>query len=165
MPALAAGSSAPDFTLPAMDGKQFNLKDVLSRGPVVLAFFKVSCPVCQFAFPYLERIYKSHRNQSVRIIGVSQNNLKDTTAFMKEYGISFPVVLDNTKSYPVSNAYGLTNVPSVFYIAADGTIEVSSVGWVRKEIEEINRKIAELAENKPVVIFHPGESIPDFRAG
>ena len=165
MGALAVGSAAPDFTLPKMDGKQFNLKDALARGPVVLAFFKVSCPVCQFAFPYVERIYKAHGDSNVSIIGVSQNNDKDTAAFMREYGITFPIALDDTKSYPASNAYGLTNVPSLFYVAPDGTIEVSSVGWVRKEMEEINRKISETAENKPAQIFQAGEVIPDFRAG
>ena len=58
MPALAVGKKAPDFTLPVMDGKSFSLQGALTRGPVVAAFFKISCPVCQFAFPFLERIYK-----------------------------------------------------------------------------------------------------------
>ena len=111
MSALTAGTSAPDFTLQSMDGKQFSLKDALKRGPVVLAFFKISCPVCQFAFPFLERIYKSHGGKKVTIVGVSQNSKKDTAAFVKEYGVTFPVLLDDTDSYPASNAYGLTNVP------------------------------------------------------
>ena len=59
MPALTVGTTAPDFTLPDMDGKQFSLRQAIARGPVVLVFFKVSCPVCQFAFPFIERIYKA----------------------------------------------------------------------------------------------------------
>ena len=60
MAALTAGTSAPDFKLQTMDGSHFSLSDALTRGPVVAAFFKVSCPVCQYAFPFLERIYKAH---------------------------------------------------------------------------------------------------------
>ena len=47
MPALDTGVMAPDFTLPTIDGEQVSLKEALQKGPVLLAFFKVSCPVCQ----------------------------------------------------------------------------------------------------------------------
>ena len=43
MAALTAGTNAPKFELKAMDGKSFVLGEELARGPVVLAFFKVSC--------------------------------------------------------------------------------------------------------------------------
>jgi peroxiredoxin len=165
MAALTAGTSAPDFKLQTMDGKQFSLRDALMRGPVVAAFFKVSCPVCQYAFPFLERIYKAHGGKSVAIVGISQNEKKDTAAFMKEYGVTFPILLDDTNAYPVSNAYGLTNVPTIFWIAPDGEIEISSVGWERKEIEEINRKAAKINGGGPKPVFHAHEQIPDFRAG
>ncbi len=165
MTALTAGTSAPDFKLQTMDGKQFSLRDALARGPLVAAFFKISCPVCQYAFPFLERIHKAHGGKNVTIVGVSQNEKKETAAFVKEYGVTFPVLLDDTNSYPASNAYGLTNVPSIFWIAQDGAIEISSVGWERKEIEEINRKAATTNGEGPQPVFHSGEQIPEFRAG
>ena len=83
MAALTAGTSAPDFKLQTMDGKQFSLRNALARGPVVAAFFKISCPVCQYTFPFLERIYKAHRGENVTIVGISQNEKKDTAAFAK----------------------------------------------------------------------------------
>jgi nanoRNase/pAp phosphatase (c-di-AMP/oligoRNAs hydrolase) len=79
--------------------------------------------------------------------------------------VTFPVLLDDTDTYPASNAYGLTNVPTIFWIAQDGEIEISSVGWERKEIEEINRKASELNGGGHKPVFHSGEQIPDFRAG
>jgi peroxiredoxin len=164
MAALSTGTSAPDFTLPAMDGKPFWLKEALLRGPVVVAFFKISCPVCQFAFPYLERIYKSYGNRNVTVVGISQNESKDTAAFIREYGISFPVLLD-VPNYRVSNAYGLTNVPSVFWIAQDGEIEISSVGWVRNDIADIGRKAAQTTGEGLMPVFRPDEDVPDFRPG
>jgi len=165
MAALTPGSLAPDFSLPTMEGKKFSLKDALSRGPVVAAFFKISCPVCQFAFPFLERIYKAYGNANVTIVGISQNNRKDTASFLKEYGVSFPVLLDDTDTYPASNAYGLTNVPSIFWISEEGKIEISSVGWLKKEIEEIAEKASVATTVTLTPIFRPNEQVPDFRAG
>ena len=165
MAALSPGTTAPDFALPTMDGKRFSLPEALRRGPVVAAFFKVSCPVCQYAFPFLERIYKTYGDKNVSIIGISQNDKKDTAGFLKEFGLTFPVLLDDTNTYPVSNAYGLTNVPTVFWIAQDGEIEISSVGWVRKEVEEINRRAAEAVGDGAKPVFLAGEQVVDFQAG
>jgi len=165
MAALTVGTSAPDFTLPTMDGQQFSLKEALPRGPVLAVFFKISCPVCQFALPYLERIFKTYGNRNVTIVGISQNDKKDTATFIKEFGVTFPVLLDDPNTYPASNAYGLTNVPSLFWITPDREIEISSVGWNRKEIDEINQRAGEASGKKPPTIFQPGENVPEFRAG
>jgi peroxiredoxin len=165
MPALIAGRAAPEFTLEDMKGGKFNLREALSRGPVLAVFFKISCPVCQFALPYVERLYRAYAGKNVAIVGVSQNNQNDTAAFLREYKITFPVLLDDTDSYPVSNAYGLTNVPTLFWIEPDGEIGLSSVGWSRKEMEQINRRLAEAGRGTPALIFSPGENVPDFRAG
>ena len=165
MAALTAGTKAPDFELKAMDGKRFSLSQELARGPVVLAFFKVSCPVCQYAFPFLERLHKAYGHKNVTLVGVSQNDARETAAFNREFGVTFPVLLDPQENYPASNAYGLTNVPTVFWIGQDGEIEVSSVGWVKTDFEEISRKMAETVKTVPVAVFKPGEDVRDFRAG
>jgi len=164
MTALATGAQAPSFDLKTLDGKAFSLANALAHGPVVLAFFKVSCPTCQYALPFLERLHKAYGDK-LALFGVSQNEAKDTKAFLKEFGITFPILLDDTRSYPVSNAYGLTNVPTIFWIAEDGAIEVSSVGWLKADYEEINRKLAETGKIAPAVVFTPGEAVLDFKAG
>jgi peroxiredoxin len=164
MPALAAGTQAPPFELPAIDGSKFSLQDALSRGPVLAVFFKISCPVCQYAFPFFERIYKTY-GKLFTIVGISQNEKPDTAKFLKAYGITFPVLLDDTKTYPASNAYGLTTVPTAFWISPDATIEISSAGWVRKEFEEMVRKAAAATGTAPASVFQPKETIADFRAG
>jgi peroxiredoxin len=165
MSALDPGTQAPDFTLPAMDDKPFSLRAALARGPVLAAFFKISCPTCQYAFPFLQRIYQAHGNKGVTIVGISQNARKDTAAFIREYGITFPVLLDDTSSYPVSNAYGLTNVPTIFWIAQDGEIEISSVGWIKKDMEELNQRAAQVSSEVAKPLFLRDEQIADFRAG
>ena len=98
-------------------------------------------------------------------MGVSQNDAADTSAFAKEFGITFPLLLDDTTTYPVSNAYGLTNVPTVFWIERDGEIEVSSVGWVKSEFEDVNRKMAETSAMAKAFVYRPGEDVRDYRGG
>lgn len=165
MAALTVGTKAPEFELKAMDGRRFVLRDELAQGPIVLAFFKVSCPTCQYAFPFLERLERVYGHKLVRIIGVSQNDPKETAAFTKEFGVTFPVLLDDTRNYLVSNAYGLTNVPTIFWIAPDREIEVCSVGWVKADFEQISRKTADSTKTAPALLFQPGEDVRDFRAG
>jgi peroxiredoxin len=165
MPALQAGRKAPDFTLPTMDGQNFSLAEALGQGPVVLAFFKVSCPVCQYAFPFLERLHRGYLGKQASVIGISQNSRQETAAFQKQFDLTFPLALDDPGKYPASNAYGLTNVPTVFLISPDGTIAVSSVGWVRAEIAEINAQVAATVRAAQAPLFRTGEEVAQWKAG
>ena len=165
MPALTTGTKAPDFELKTLDGTQFSLAESLAKGPVLLAFFKVSCPTCQYAFPFLQRLHAAYAKNGVALLGVSQNSPADTAAFVREFGVTFPVLLDEQPMYPVSNAYGITNVPTVFWIAQDGEIEISSVGWMKADYQEINRMMAEAGKIAPHAMFAPGEEVRDYHAG
>ena len=165
MPALSAGTVAPDFTLKSMEGDTFSLFEAINQGPVVLAFFKITCPVVQYTFPFLERIYRAAKGNGVRVVGISQNTKEDTALFLREYGVTFPVLLDDPNRYAASNAYGITNVPTLFYVDSSGEIRLSSVGWLRADMEQINLMLADAA-NMPVrPVFHPGEEVADWRAG
>lgn len=164
--ALSSGAKAQEFTLTSTTGKPLVLSELTKRGPVVLAFFKVSCPTCQYAFPYFERMSRVHKPEAVSFVGISQNNLADTQAFMKQYGVTFPVAIDDSSRYIVSNAYKLTNVPTAYLVDRDGKIQVSSVGWARKDIEEINTKLSMMdPAQQPYPIFKPGEEVAEFKAG
>ena len=166
MPALEAGVVAPDFNLPTVDGKQFSLSESLKKGPVLLAFFKVSCPVCQYAFPFFERLSQANRAGNVTLLGISQDNRKKTKEFMKDYGVTFPVAIDEeSHHYAVSNSYGLTNVPSVFLIAASGEIELSSVGWSKRDVQTINERMARYRNQQAAPIWRSGEDVQEFRGG
>ena len=165
MKALEAGKHAPDIQLHTMEGGDFSLDYALKRGPVVLVFFKISCPVCQFAMPYIERIHQAAQGKGVTIVGISQNSKKDSAFFCKQYGITYPIALDDPNGYRVSNAYGITNVPTIFYIGTDGKIEISSVGWAKPDIDEIARRVSERLNMPPIGVFEPGEDVPAFRGG
>jgi peroxiredoxin len=165
MPVLEEGAKAPNISLRTNDGRQITLDGNTRTTPVVAAFFKVGCPTCQYAFPYLERIYKAYPKDKVSFVGVSQDTKDDTAAFTKQYGVTFPVLLDDMKKYPASNAYGLENVPSIFVISPTSNIDFSSVGWVKPEIEQLNKLVAEAAGVPAAEIFKPGEQVMEFKAG
>lgn len=166
MPALEAGVQAPEIELQSLDGSKFSLKEARKKGPVVAVFFKVSCPVCHMALPYMERIFRAYeKSRKFTFVGVSQDNAADTKAFNRQTGITFPVLLDPAGKYPASNAYKLTNVPTTFLVSVEGEIEFSTVSWSRAEVEQLNRRLAILSDQAIAPIFQPGESVAEFKPG
>lgn len=166
MPALESGVLAPEISLSFLDGRAFSLKDALKRGPVVAAFFKVSCPVCQFTFPFLERLFKAYGpSGAFTLVGVSQDSAEDTKAYNREFNITFPALLDPKGNYPASKAYGLTNVPSTFLISPAGEIEASIVGWSKADMEILNQKLAQQTGQAAIRMFGPGEKVPEYKPG
>ncbi|HEY6389581.1 MAG TPA: TlpA disulfide reductase family protein [Candidatus Acidoferrum sp.] len=163
---IVAGNMAPGFSLKAPDGTGYSLQALLQQGPVMAAFFKVSCPVCQFTFPFLERMYKRYGGDGVTSLGISQDDARATKDFAKEFGITFPMLLDEKQNgYPASNAYGLTNVPTIFLIETDGTVKISCMGFDKKDLESIAATLAERKQTVPAALFRPEESVPAHKPG
>jgi methylamine dehydrogenase accessory protein MauD len=153
---LGVGDSAPDFQLEDTFGKQRSLRDYLTTKPALLAFFKSSCPVCQLTFPFLERLSKS---DNMEVIAISQDGLDTTERFRSDFEITFTTLLDQAeRGYPVSNAFDVGYVPSLFLVEPDGQISLSVSGFSKKDLEAVGR----LAGVEP---FRPGERVPDFKAG
>ena len=163
---INAGQTAPDFSLKGLDGENYLLDELRRKGPLVVAFFKISCPVCQFTFPFLERLHQRYGSDNVTFLGVSQDDGKATAAFARDYQVTFPMTLDEKeKGYPASNAYGLTSVPTIFLTDADGTVRVSSMGFVKDDLERIAAELAERRQIAPASLFRANESVPANRPG
>ena len=160
-----AGNTAPRFSLKSLDKREYSLDVLIEGGPVVAAFFKISCPVCQFTFPFLERLHKRYGGDNVTFLGISQDDAKSSQKFAKEYAITFPILLDDEKAYVVSNAYGLTNVPTIFLVNADGTVKVSSMGFDKKDLETIAAYLAERKKISLSPLFRPDEVVPSNKPG
>jgi peroxiredoxin len=161
---IEASNSAPRFELRALDGNLYSLDSFLARGPVALAFFKISCPVCQFTFPFLQRISERFAGQGASVIAVSQDDARSTKEFNQEYGVTFPTLLDDN-GYPVSNAYGLTNVPTLFLISPDGTVKVSAMGFDKAALETISNEFAQHRKLATSPLFLPDEIVPAYKPG
>ncbi|HXY00308.1 MAG TPA: TlpA disulfide reductase family protein [Candidatus Limnocylindrales bacterium] len=164
MTRIESGMDAPNFSLKAVDGKEYSLSTLLERGPVVVGFFKISCPVCQFTFPFLQRIAERFAGKSGSVIGISQDDARSTKEFNQEYGVKFPTLVDDP-GYSVSNAYGLTNVPTVLLIAPDGRAKVSFLGFDKAGLEKIADELAPHARISASPLFRPDEVIPDYKPG
>ncbi len=154
--AVAAGAKAPPFQLTGLDGPPRTLEDILAGGPALLAFFKISCPVCQLTAPYLERL---GGNNALQVVGISQDDANATRDFLKRFGVTFPTLLDlSSEDYPASNAYGITSVPSLFLLERDGTIARSFNGFSKRDFEEIGARAG-------VTPFGPDDHVPEWKAG
>jgi len=161
MAALTKGAKAPEFRLPLLQGGEF---EVAGDTDAVLVWFKVECPVCQYAMPYFERLWQrlSATGSNVKFVGVSQNDANATREFANRYGVTFPVALDPAPKYTASNAYGLTNVPTAFYVSG-GQVEFVSVSWVKDELEGLYRTLMEGRGIEP--LFAKDESVAAWKAG
>ena len=101
----------------------------------------------------------------MKVIGVSQDNKANTRVLYEAVWHHVSVLLDPADSFTVSNNYGLTNVPTGLLINTDSEIETSSVGWIKVDVEQINRMMAEHLHATPRPVFQPGEDVRDFRSG
>ncbi|MGA9882195.1 MAG: TlpA disulfide reductase family protein [Candidatus Acidiferrales bacterium] len=164
MPAPIPGAIAPPIALKDTDAKPATLADALKGGPALVAFFKIGCPTCQFTFPFLQRLFEMYGGSCLTFLGISQDGASDTRVFLEEFGIKFRVLVDE-RPYPASKAYGLTNVPSLFWINPDGKIHVSSVGFAKDDLDKIAAEAALVAGKDAIPLFQPGERVPNFRPG
>jgi len=152
---LGTGDSAPEVSLVDANGASRSLESLLSSGPVLLAFFKVTCPTCQLTLPLLGRL----AGAGMQIIPVSQDGPLATREFAEEYGLSVSPMFDRAEDgYPASNAFGLTTVPSIFLIERDRRIVWDLIGFHRKELETLAGRIGQ-------TIFYKGDRVPELKAG
>jgi peroxiredoxin len=152
---LAAGDKAPEFLLGTLEGGKQSLGELLQRGPVLLAFFKVSCPVCQLALPFLDRIGKG----TLPVVAISQDTERATRQFHQAYGVSLSTLLDREdERYPASNAYGIQHVPTMFLVEPDGVISTVVEGFRRADLESIGLRSG-------IVTFRASENVPAWKAG
>ncbi|HUS08248.1 MAG TPA: TlpA disulfide reductase family protein [Bryobacteraceae bacterium] len=155
MAVLAAGARAPDFILRDLHGAETSLASLLAGGQLLLVFFKISCPTCQFSLPFLDRIADGGR---LNILGISQDEPRSTESFRSSFGVKFPTLTDEPRTYPASNAYGISSVPSLFLIGDNGLITWSGDGFSRRDFAELGRRAG-------VNPFREGERIPEYKPG
>jgi peroxiredoxin len=152
---LPAGTAAPDFRLARLEGGQVaegeaSLAELLAGGPVLLVFFKITCPVCQMTLPFLERL---HAAGATRVFGISQNDAHDTRQFLRHFGLSFPMLLDSEDDgFPASNDYGISSVPTMYRIDPNGTIDEVIEGWLKTDMERLGA-------------LRPDDNVPAWKAG
>ncbi len=154
MPALEKGSVAPDFRLEDLDEKFHSLGELKKGDLLVLVFYHSGCPTCQFAMPFIGNLARAMKSTTVMIWGVSQDEEDESLRFAQVKGLEMPVMVD-AEPYPVSQAYGLTNVPTLFLIDSDRLIIDQSVGFASEDFVRFARTVAR----------HASVTAPDIFAG
>ena len=105
--ALGVGAKAPDFSLPNLKGEAQRLSSFLSRGPVILQFFRGSwCPFCNIQLSAMEEIRPQVLKLGAEILAVTPELPEQTIEGLAENKPSFPVLHD--KANTTSSLYGLT---------------------------------------------------------
>lgn len=164
MPMLMAGQPAPAFQLTTTHGEPLSLPVALGKGPLLLAFFKVSCPTCQYTFPFLERLHQQLTGKKAQVWGVAQDNAQHAAQFANTLGVTFPILIDDAP-YKISRQYGLAHVPSIFLIAPDGRIELTSEGFCKTEMLAMQKSLLQTNSIVPAALFPPSERVPEYKPG
>ena len=124
---LKVGDPAPDFSLPATDGKTYKLSDFKGKQAVVVAWFpKAFTQGCTIECKSLAEKGHLIKGYHVTYFMASVDALEENTKFGAEHKADFPLLSDPTKK--TAEAYGVLNQRGVanrwtFYIGKDGKIQ------------------------------------------
>lgn len=152
---MEEGQTVPDFRLALAGGGFRTLDELLAEGPVVLVFYKVTCPTCQMTLPYLQRL----QGGALRVFAICQDDAERAREFADAFEVKLPNLFDSVdEGYPASNAYGVTHVPSMYLVERDKRISWEWVGFHKKKLEK-------LAERAGRVVFTAADEVPESKSG
>jgi cytochrome c biogenesis protein CcmG/thiol:disulfide interchange protein DsbE len=149
---MEVGSPAPDFPAHDLQGRKVTLAQL--RGQVVLLnIWATWCEPCRQEMPSMERLHRQLGPEGLRIVAVSIDASPstaddsgrrggDVAAFVREFGITFPVWRDPAGD--VQQLYRTTGVPESFVISRDGTIMKKVIGateWDTPDKVELVRRL------------------------
>jgi peroxiredoxin len=143
IPAPQTGFTAPDFTLQALDGKTYTLSE-LKGNAVLVNLWATWCPPCRAEMPAIEKMYREYKDRGFIVLAVDmthQDDMSKVAPFIQEYGLTFPVLLDETGA--AASAYQMRSLPSSYFINRAGVISEVVIGGpmaealLRTRIEQI----------------------------
>jgi peroxiredoxin len=137
---IAAGDKAPDFQLKTLEGETVKLSDYRGQG-VFLNFWATYCPPCKEEMPHMESQYHEFKDKGVTILAIDVGEPPLTVErFVKRYGLSFPILLDEREE--VLNLYGVGPIPVTFLIDKDGkVVDRITAGLSEEDIKKYMTKI------------------------
>jgi peroxiredoxin len=116
----ALGKSAPDFRLPATDGKTYSLNDIAGPKGTVIVFICNHCPYVKAAIDRLVRDARTLTAEGVGVAAICSNDAENYPEdsfdnmkhFAKAHELPFPYLRDETQS--VARAFGAVCTPDFF---------------------------------------------------
>lgn len=107
-----AGDKVPDFTVPDVEGGSIVLSELLSKGPVVLIFFRFAgCPACNIALPYYERnLHPELSARGASLLALSPQLPEKLVEIKTRHNLSFPIGSDTDNR--LGKHFGIVFVPT-----------------------------------------------------
>ncbi len=130
------------------------IADYVGKQVILLDIMTYSCINCQRTFPYVTAWYEKYKDDGLIVIGIHtpefafEKDKGNVEKAMKEFGINFPVVLDN--EYGTWNALGNKYWPRKYLIDIHGNIVYDHIG--EGAYEETEEKIQELLKERATVL-------------
>ena len=112
---------APEFTLDRLDKPgRLSMSDLRGKA-VVVNFWASWCLPCRDEAPVLQQTYERYRGDGLVVLGIDFTDFKgDARAFMRRFGLTFPVVFDGKGS--TGGKWGLKGVPETFFVDRSGRV-------------------------------------------
>ena len=142
------GFSAPDFATDLLGSHKVSLSGLHGKS-VVVNVWASWCAPCRAEMPALEKVYQTYKNLGLVIIGLNttyQDRETDAAAFVKEFGLTFPIALDRDGA--ISRLYLVNGLPSTFSIDRKGIVRSVVVGGPMSETL-IQTKVEDLLKDTP----------------
>src|SRR6476620_5786143 len=150
---MKIGTSAPDFNLPGVDGRNYSLKDFAQAKLLAIVFTCTHCPTAQAYEERIKKLVDEYKPRGVAFVAINPNSpeavrldelgytdLDDSFESMKirakERGFKFPYLNDG-ETQTTAHAYGVIATPHVFIFDAQrklryvGRVDDSDVKTVK----------------------------------
>jgi len=114
---LTAGTLAPSFSLPRLDGGKLSLED-FRKQRILLVFSDPHCSPCNALAPELEKFHRE--NPGIHLVMIGRGEPDENRAKVKEHGLTFPLVLQ--RSWEISRLYAMFTTPMAYLIDEQGVI-------------------------------------------
>lgn len=100
---IKVGDRLPSFTLANQDGTVISSEDLLSRGPVVISFFRgVWCPYCNIELKSLEAWAEAFREAGAQLLTIAPQQAASARKTKAANDLSFDVLVDDGNTFAQS---------------------------------------------------------------
>lgn len=118
---IVAGTEAPDFTLPDIDGKPLALSSLRGKH-VIIDFWGSWCGWCIKGMPKMKEYYAKYKDK-VEILGVDCNDTEDKwKAAVEKHQLPWKHVRQSQQTANVADDYGINGFPTKILISPEGKI-------------------------------------------
>ena len=161
---LDLGSTAPDFSLKATDGKTYSLAGFKDAKALCVVFSCNHCPYVQAYEGRFNGLQAEFGPQGFQLVAINSNDATQyaedgfdaMVARAKEKGFKFPYLRDEDQS--VAKAFGAVRTPHVFLF--DGARKLAYIGRIddswdqpaKVKQRELANAVSDLLAGRPVAV-------------